>query len=460
MMTIAEAANLISACKLSPVEITQELLRRIERFDGSLRAFITLTGEQALAAAKRAEASILADGPKGPLHGIPIAHKDIFCTQGIRTTAGSRVLADYMPDKDAWAVRRFAEAGAIMLGKLAMTEFAWGGYSTDLPWLPTRNPWDLDRSTGGSSSGTASAIAAGLILGGTGTDTGGSIRLPAAYCGITGFKPTYGLCPRTGVLPLSRSLDHVGPMAWTVEDCAILLQAMAGHDPDDPDSVNVPLPDFRAASASPIAGVRIGLVRHFHETDSPSTDAVHCSLEGVAEVFRALGAHIRDVILPPLADWTASGMLILLAEAYAIHGARLKSDPHRYGEWFRDRALLGAFVGEANYRDALLMRRELSASFLRTTQDVDLLICAIVPGAAPPVASLRKMAPFERPSYAFPFNVAGAPALALRAGFIETGLPLGVQIAGRPFADALVLRAGHYYEQATNWSERRPPMTF
>lgn len=458
IFTIAEASALIEQRKLSPVELTRSQLDRIKRLDGELHAFILLTEERALADAKAAEAAIMAGGPKGPLHGIPIAHKDIYCTKGIRTTAHSRVLLDYVPDEDAVTVARLAEAGTVMLGKLATHEFAWGGPSTDLPWPVPRNPWKLDRFTGGSSSGTGVAVAAGLILGGTGSDTGGSIRFPAAFCGISGFKPTYGLCPRTGILPLSYSLDHAGPLAWTTEDCAILLDAMAGYDASDPACADIPKKNYRAALEGGISGLRIGFVRNFHETDMKVSDETHAALKQAAEVFRGLGAEIRDVTLPSAQDWTACGMLIMMSEAYALHEPWLKTRMELYGEFFRDRVLLGGFLRSSDYVEAQRFRRELCAAFARVMQDCDLLLCAVSPGPAPTFEGLTKMISFdpERPSLAYQFNVTGAPALSVRGGFSADGLPVGIQIAGRPFEDELVLRAGHAYERATTWTQRRP----
>jgi len=458
MLTIAEAGGMIAERKLSPVELVQSHLDRIDRIDGKLHAFVKVTRESALTEAKRAEAEIMARGPKGPLHGIPIAHKDIYSTRGLPTTAHSKLLARHVPDEDAITVSRLAAAGTVMLGKLATHEFAWGGPSFDLPWPPARNPWNLDHFTGGSSSGTGAAVAAGFILGGTGSDTGGSIRLPAAFCGVTGFKPTYGLCPRTGILPLANSLDHAGPLAWTVEDCALLLQVMAGHDASDPASANVAIPNFRDALGGSIKGLRIGFVRHFHEIDYPVDEASKKALDEAGNVFRGLGADLRDVELPPLQDWTACGMIIMLSEAYAVHEEWLKSTPEDYGEFFRDRVLMGAFLSAADYVHAQRKRRELCAALARVFEEVDLLLCAITPGGAPPINDVTKMSSFERPSFSFPFNVAGAPALAVRAGFDEAGLPLGVQIAGPPFADTQVLRAGHHYERATTWPLKRPAL--
>src|SRR5579875_3108563 len=444
--SIAEAAALIAARKLSPVELTEACLARVARHDGTINAFIRLTAERARAEAKAAEAAIMAGKTRGRLHGIPVAHKDIYCTAGLATTAHSKVLIDHVPTAD----------GTVMLGKLATHEFAWGSPSFDLPWPPARNPWDPARFTGGSSSGTAAAVAAGFILGGPGSDTGGSIRGPAHYCGIAGHKPTYGLVPRTGILPLAYSLDHAGPLAWTVEDCAILLQAMAGHDPADPASAAVPIPDFHAGLQGGLKGLRIGLVRHFHERDNPVSAEVAGALEAAMAVFAELGAETRDVVLPPLADFHACGMLILMAEAYAAHEPWLKTRPQDYGAAVRGRLYLSALISAADYIQAQRRRRELCAQVAAAMGEVDLLVAAVMPTAAPLIESVGKFASFEQPSFTYPFNVTGMPALALRCGFTATGLPLGMQIAGRPFTDALVLRAGHSYEKATGWASRRP----
>jgi aspartyl-tRNA(Asn)/glutamyl-tRNA(Gln) amidotransferase subunit A len=265
--TIAEAARLIAAKQASPVELTRACLDRVHKFNGELHAFVHLTEERALADARAAEAAIIAHGPKGPLHGIPIGLKDIVDTKGIPTTCGSKFLQDNFPEADATCAEKLAAAGTVLMGKLTTHEFADGGPSFDLPAPPARNPWNTEHFTAGSSSGTGAAVAAGLILGGIGTDTGGSIRGPAALCGIAGIKPTYGLVSRAGVAPAAFSLDHIGPMAWTAEDCALMLQALAGHDPRDPASASRPIPDYTAELGTGIRGLKIGVIHHFHETD-------------------------------------------------------------------------------------------------------------------------------------------------------------------------------------------------
>src|SRR5580658_2343787 len=331
-ITIANASKQIAAKQLSPVELTKDRLARAKKLDGTLHAFLLLTEDRALADASKAEARIMAGRPKGPLDGIPIAHKDIYNTAGIRTTGHSKLLEHNVPTKDAVTVTKLADAGTVMMGKLATHEFAMGGPSFDLPWPPARNPWNPEHFTSGSSSGTGAAVAAGLILGGTGSDTGGSIRGPAALCGIAGIKPTYGLCSRAGVLPLSYTLDHTGPLAWTVEDCALLLQAMAGHDPNDPASADRPTPDFTAGLGKGVKGLRIGVARHFFETDNKVNDATLKGINDALATFRGMGAEIRDVKLSPMADYHACGFLILIAEAYALHEPWLKSRFNDYGE--------------------------------------------------------------------------------------------------------------------------------
>lgn len=458
ILTIAEAAALIAQKKLSPVELTQACLARIERLDGTLHAFITLTAETALANARAAEAAIMRGGPKGPLHGIPIGLKDIFNTKGVVTTAHSRQLEHNVPDRDATTVRLLAEAGTIMLGKLATHEFAFGGPSFDLPWPPARNPWNPDHFTAGSSSGTGAAVAAGLILGGTGSDTGGSIRGPAALCGIAGLKPTYGLVSRAGVLPLAFSLDHAGPMAWTVEDCAILLQALAGYDAEDPASADRPVPDFRAELTRGAKGLRIGVVRHFYETDHPASEPTRQAIEAAIGVFKAEGAEIREITLAPLADWAACGYIILLTEAFAVHERWMQTSMHDYGELLRDRMAFGAFLTAVDYVQALRRRRELCDEIASAMTDIDILLTGVAPAEALRIDQVPKWGNFEKPSFTMPFNVSGYPAFSLCTGFGPGGLPLAMQLVAKPFAEPMLFRAGHAYEMATEWRKHRPAL--
>jgi aspartyl-tRNA(Asn)/glutamyl-tRNA(Gln) amidotransferase subunit A len=455
-LTIAEAARLIAVKKLSPVELTKACLGRIAQKDETLHSFILVTKERALSDAKAAEARMMAAALKGPLDGVPIGHKDIYCTAGIQTTGHSKLLEGNIPTQDATVVRRWVEAGTVLLGKLATHEFAMGGPSFDLPWPPARNPWNPEHFTSGSSSGTGAAVAAGLILGGTGSDTGGSIRGPAALCGIAGIKPTYGLVSRSGVLPLSFSMDHAGPMAWTVEDCALLLQGMAGHDPTDPASANRQVPNFTADLAKGAKGLRIGVVRHFFETDHPASPATRQGIDQALQVLERLGAEVREVKLSPLADYHACGYLILLSEAYAVHEPWLKTRFNDYGELFRDRLALGAFVRAVDYVQALRHRRLLCEEVRTAMADLDILVSASQPAEAPLIAEVPKWGSMEKPSLTMPFNLTGYPAMSVCTGFGEGGLPVSMQLIAKPFQEPTLFRAAHAHEAATAWRKRRP----
>jgi Asp-tRNA(Asn)/Glu-tRNA(Gln) amidotransferase A subunit family amidase len=457
-LTIAEAARLIETRELSPVELVDSRLDRIARLDDRLHSFIRVLADDARAAARAAEAEIAAGKYRGPLHGIPIGLKDIYETAGVATTGHSKVMQDHVPKADAFSVAKLRQAGTVVMGKLATHEFAFGGPSFDLPWPPARNPWDTSRFTGGSSSGTGAAVAAGLVLGGTGSDTGGSIRGPAAYCGLAGIKPTYGLISRAGILPLGFSLDHAGPMAWTAEDCAILLQAMAGHDPADPASANRPIPDYRAALQSGAKGLRIGLIRHFYERDNQANAATRGAIDAAAKALEGLGCSVRDITLSPLADWAACGVTIMLSEAYAIHEANLRRRFTDYGEIFRDRMALAGLITAADYIQALRRRRELVDELDRAMADLDLVMTAAAPSEAPPIDQVPKFTIMDRPSLTIAFNVTGSPAMSVCCGYTDSGLPLSFQIVGKRFADATVLRLAHAYEQATPWRDRRPDL--
>ena len=455
-LTIAEASKLIAARKLSPVELTQACLARIRKYDDKLHSFLLLTEERALADARAAEARVMAGAAKGPLDGIPIAHKDIYNTAGIRTTGHSKLLEHNVPSADSVVVQKWDAAGTVMLGKLATHEFAMGGPSFDLPWPPARNPWNTEHFTAGSSSGTGAAVAAGFILGGTGSDTGGSIRGPAALCGIAGVKPTYGLSSRRGVLPLSFTLDHTGPMAWTVEDCALLLQAMAGYDREDPASADRLVPDFTADLSKGAKGLRIGVVRHFYETDHPVSPGVKAGIDAALDVYNQLGAEIRDVTLSPMIEYHAAGTVIITAEAYAVHEPWLKTRFNDYGELFRDRIALGAFISAAEYVQTIRRRRILCLELKAAMADLDILVSASQPGEAPRIDSVPKWGNLEKPSLTMPFNLTGFPAMSVCTGFGAGGLPVHMQLIAKPFAEPTLFRAGHAYESATQWRATRP----
>jgi aspartyl-tRNA(Asn)/glutamyl-tRNA(Gln) amidotransferase subunit A len=457
-LTIAEAARSIEARELSPVALTQAYLDRIGAVDGRLHAYVLVTGDQALAQARTAEAEIAAGKRRGPLHGIPIGIKDIYSTAGIRTTCHSKLLLDHVPGEDAESVRRLKQAGAIVLGKLATHEFAFGGPSHDLPFPAARNPWNLDHIPGGSSSGSGAGIAAGLCPGATGSDTGGSIRNPAGNCGVAGIKPTYGLVSRRGVFPLSHTLDTCGPMAWTSEDCALLLQAMAGYDAGDPASVSASLPDFHAELRKAPSGLRVGVVRHFYAGRDGATPETIEKIAAALETLSDLGVHVTDVTLPDLLDFHAAGRAILLSEAYAVHRAHLQRTPELYGQYSRERLRLGALITAEEYYQAQRFRRILTERTLRAMEGVDLLVTANNYGTAERFTDAKIFPYFGKPYLSMPFNLTGQPAHAICCGFGADGLPHSLQIVGRPFDDARVLRLGHAFEQVTPWRARRPPL--
>jgi aspartyl-tRNA(Asn)/glutamyl-tRNA(Gln) amidotransferase subunit A len=457
-LTIAEAARLIEQQRLSPVELTTALIRRTEALDPQLNAYLLLTADRALDQARQAEREIMAGGYRGPMHGIPFALKDIYSTAGIRTTGHSRICLDTVPSADATTVRKLHEAGATLTGKLATHEFAHGGPSFDLPWPPARNPWNREHFTGGSSSGSGAAVAAGFVPAALGSDTGGSIRGPAALCGIVGLKPTYGLVSRCGVYANSFSFDHAGPMTWTVEDCAIALQAIAGHDPNDPASATRPVPDYRAALTGDIKGLRIGIVRHLHEDDCPVSPEVAAALEEAFTVFRSLGATLGDARLRPAQDYYDVKVTIAESELLAVHEEALRTRPGDFGEDFLGRVLPAVLISGRDYIQAQRERRRMLAEMAPLYADFDVLLTATAGAPAPCLGTWRTIEFWKRPSLTTPFNVTGGPALAQCIGFSSSGLPLSMQLVSRPFDDATVLRVAHAYEKATPWRAKRPQL--
>ena len=454
-LTIAQASRLIAARKMSPVELTRAVLARIASKDAELNAFVTVTERQALSAARAAERALEA-GRRGRLLGIPIAYKDIYETAGVRTTAHSRLLADNVPNRDAEAVRRLREAGAVMLGKLAAHEFAIGGPAFDLPWPPARNPWDLRRYTGGSSSGAGAAVAGGLALGALGSDTGGSIRLPAAYCGIAGLKPTPGLVSRRGVIPLAPSLDTAGPMAWTAEDCAILLDTIAGPDPEDPASVSAPDVSYARALAESVKGLRVGLLRHFYERDVPAAPETVRMMQDVVATLRDLGCRVEEAMLPPAQEFNAVGRVIISAEAYAQHEATLQTRAADYSRVFRVRVMAGALVSAADYIAAQRRRTDLIRATAALFERFHVLISAPAAAGAPLLAEQTPDQGFAKPFLTTVANVAAIPSLVVCGGYTAAGLPLGLEIMAAAWHDATALRLGHHYDQASGTRARRP----
>ncbi len=456
-LTLADAARLIGQRKLSPVEYTDALLRSIETLDPRLNAFITVTVDLARRQAKQAEQEIAQGHYRGPLHGIPFGLKDIYNTKGILTSGGSKIGIGNVPAEDATATRKLHAAGAVLLGKLQTHEFAHGGPSFDLPWPPARNPWNLEHFTGGSSSGAGAALASGLLPAALGTDTGGSIRGPASFCGITGFVPTYGLVSRAGVIPNSFTFDHCGPMARTAEDCAILLQALAGYDPRDAGSIEQDIPDYRAALDPDIRGMRIGVLRHYWEEDLPAHEDHRRALEEAIAAFRKLGAKIEDCRARPMGDGLDIKIVIAETEIFSIHQDNLIARPGDFGRDFLGRVLPACVFQSVDYVQALREHRRYIAEMNPLFEKYDVLLtCGF--GPAPRLDAHRTLNFWQRSNAFTPSNAARCPALALPCGFSQSGLPLGLQIIGRAFRDATVLRAGHAYQTATDWHTRRPSL--
>jgi len=457
-LTVAEASRLIKARKLSPVELTEAYLARIEALEPQLNAFITVTGELARTQARAAERDIARRKYRGPMHGIPMALKDIFDTRGILTSGHSRVCIDRIPTADATVTRRLYEAGAILLGKTATHEFAHGGPSFDLPWPPARNPWNLEHFTGGSSSGSGAAIAAGLAPCAMGSDTGGSIRGPASFCGITGLMPSAGLVSRAGVIPNSFTLDHVGPMAWTVEDCAIMLQAIAGYDPADGASVEVKLPGYRAALKRGVKGLKIGVLRQVWEQDVPQSDEVRRAMEEAIARFTKLGVRCEDVRVRPTLEYSDVKVAIAETELFSIHAKDLVSRPGDFGEDFLSRVLPACLFQSTDYVQASREHRRMLAEAAPLWAKYDALL-SVVFGPAPRLDQHSPLNFWKRPNANPMGNLLGGPSLALCAGFSTHGLPIGMQLMGRPFGEAAVLRLGHAFEQASGTRTRRPQLT-
>ena len=456
--TIADAARQIAAKQLSPVELTRACLDRAYALNKELHAFILLTEERALADARAAEAAIMAGKATGPLCGIPIGLKDIVDTKGIATTCHSRLLCDNVPDSDATCAAKLAQAGTVLIGKTATHEFADGGPSFDLPWPPARNPWNTAHFTAGSSSGTGAGVAAGLILGGIGTDTGGSIRGPAALCGIAGIKPTYGLVSRAGVAPAAFTLDHIGPMAWTAEDCALMLQTLAGHDPRDPASAAHPVPGYTTRLGAGIKGMRIGVIHHFHEIDHKVSNGTQRRIDDAITTFRELGAAIEEVTLSPLAEWHACGTLISITERAAAYDEWARSRLHDFGERVQQRLLMGALVSGVDYVQAVRRRRELRAELKAAMAGLDVVLTATQQSEAPKIDAIPMWDVSQKPSFTMPFNVAGYPAMSVCSGFGENGLPVAIQLVGKPFQEATVLRIADAFEKASASRARRPAL--
>jgi len=457
-LSIAEASRLIRRHDLSPVEFTEALLARIAALDPVYHAYIAVTADIARAEAKAAEAEIARGHWRGPMHGISYALKDIFDVAGLPTTCHSKLRIGHRATCDATVVRRLREAGAVLLGKLSLHEFANGGPTLELPWPAARNPWNTDLHPGGSSSGCSTAASTGMAPATLGTDTGGSVRNPATCCGVIGMKPTYGAISRAGVFPLAFSLDHVGPITRTVEDNAILFQAIAGHDPADPGSVRHEHADCVAGIRQGIKGLKIGVIAHFYEEDLEPDPQYVTAINGAIEVLKKLGAEVKPVRLSPLAQWMDCGRVIHYAEAYAIHERDLQERPQDYAAITRRRMLGGAFIAASEYVKAQQLRTVLCAEYRAMLREVDALITLSSYDQPCRIDDDEAITRTYERQCRMPFNVAGAPAISVPTGFSKEGIPLAMQITGRIFDEAMVYRVAFAYCEAAGWTERHPPV--
>ena len=455
--TVLEVAALIESKELSPVELTEAMINRIESLDGQYKSYATVMADHAKASAQAAEKEILAGRYLGPLHGVPIAVKDLCFTKGVRTMGGARVLRDHVPDFNGTVVEKLESAGAVLLGKLNLTEGAMAGYNPDFQ-VPL-NPWDTERWSGASSSGSGVATAAGLCFGSLGSDTGGSIRFPAAACGIVGIKPTWGRVSRYGVLALAESMDHVGPMTRSAVDAGIMLQVLAGHDPNDPTSLTAPVPNMLEGVGQGIRGIRIGLDERYisEDVDPQLTDAV---LAGV-RVLEGLGAVTVQVQMPEINDFSAAWGVLCSAEAAAAHRETFPSRSEEYGPWFRGWLDLGLGVTGADYAEANKKRLACNGILAGIFDNIDVLVCASMTAPPARVTPEEMYGPMDTEEWTWgrftvPFDFNGAPTISLPCGQNDEGLPLSIQFVGKHLAEPLLCRMGHAYEEATEWHNLRP----
>ncbi|MDP7619315.1 MAG: amidase [Dehalococcoidia bacterium] len=462
LLPLVEVSNLIHLGRVSSREVTEILLDRIDRVNPKVHAFISVQDEPALRVADAMDALLRAGHDLGPLHGVPMAVKDLFATKGALTTAGSKILGDWTPNEDATAVARLRSAGAVIVGKTNMDEFAFGGTTENAHHGTTHNPWDLERSAGGSSGGSGAATSASLAYATLGTDTAASIRNPAHFCGITGFKPTYGRVSRFGVVPLAWSLDHVGPLARSVEDAAVVLKAIAGHDPRDSSSSGKPVADYRAELDAPLGNLRVAALRgYFWDPIDPEVARI---VEDSFAVIRGFGAEVVDIELPHADRFPAMQNTVLPAEASAYHLKWMQDRPGDYSPMIFERLVQGAAVRAVDLVNAERARRLTQSTVEEFMRSFDVLITPTVPYTAAllgqPMVRLGSVeieASAARTRNLFPFNALGLPAMSIPCGFDSRGLPVGLQIVGRAFEDSTVLRVGHAYQMSTDWHRRIPP---
>ncbi len=463
-LSAAETAEAIRAKRVSPVEVVQSYLERIDRLDSNLKGYITVCREEALDAARQAEQAVQRGDGSGALFGVPVAVKDQFWTEGILTTNGSRTYKDFVPGEDATVISRIKDAGAILLGKLNLSELAMGGTQSP-PWGIPRNPWDLERTPGESSSGSGVALSAHLCAASLGEDTGGSGRGPASYCNVVGLRPTFTRVSRFGVTPMCWFMDAAAPMTKTVEDCALVLGAVAGYDPKDPYTSRKPVPDYTAGLRDGVQGLRVGLIRELHDSDDMDPE-VKSAVESSLEVFRQLGAQVQDVSIPLVS--LAGAIFVGIADTEGA-GARdeiLRTRPLDLDAASRTRLQSAALVPAKLYNRAMKARVILRQQFMEALEQVDVLVSPTSPYPPPRHTSLT--APFEntdqvrsrfffRRSYTGSYALASLPGISVPGGFTAGNLPIGLHLGGRPFAEGTLLRAAYAYEQATPWHSMRAP---
>ena len=462
--TGAQLAKLISTKELSPVEVTQAYLERIDRFDSRLNAYITVCQEEALQAAREAEQAVVRGDKLGPLHGLILAVKDQFETKGVLTTAGSKILADYVPEEDATAVARGKEAGAILLGKLNMTQFAAGGGDHYHYGDPPRNPWNQENTPGLSSSGSGIAIAASLCTISLGEDTGGSIRGPASFNGIVGLRPTWGRVSQYGLLPFSWSMDTAGPMTRTVEDAALVMNAIAGRDLNDPQTSKLPVPDFTKTLSTDLSDIRVGLIQEYMEEGITNAEVIQ-AVKAAATQLGELGAIVEDVSLPLLVEMGTASAIVSESDGAFVHRAWLRTPPGDYGNNIRRRLLASSLIPSQVLQKAMRMRAIMRREWLKLFERFDVLVSPTSAAPAGKIAyvdGINTREEAERrsggPSPTMPAAFAGTPAMSVPCGFSSDNMPIGLQIMGSHFQEEMVLKVGHVYEQSTTWHVRRPSL--
>ena len=463
-LSATELAGLLRAREVSPVEVTEAYLERIPQVDPQLNSYITVTAEQAMADARQAEQEIATGAYRGPLHGVPVAVKDQFYTNGILTTGGSSILKDFVPDEDATVISNLKSAGAVLLGKLNMSEFAMGD-AFHHPYGRPHNPWDTSRNPGTSSSGSGAATAAFLCATSLGEDTGGSIRGPASFCGLAGIRPTWGRVSRYGVLGASWSMDAVGPISRTVADCAATLGAIAGYDPKDPHTWDVPVPDYLAELAGGISGLKVGIITERVHTDALDPEVQDRVIAAIGQLGE-LGASVQEVSIPLTVVSAAISTAVIYADAAGVHREGIDSHLKDYDYNIQLRLLTGSILPAQAHQKAVRLRQMLRQQILDAFETVDVLVMPTSSVPASPIPTKAGVDSKEeflemlggRRSFTAPFNLASVPAISVNCGFTSDNLPVGLQIAGKPFDESALFRVAHAYEQAAGWHTRRPPI--